>query len=192
MNSNFKFKLLSHLKAKKEGEGFTLIELLVVVIIIGVLAAVALPNLLGQVGKARETEGKNAMGTINRSQQSYHFEKAVFSHSLTNSALQATNVLGVIIPASKYYAFAVTGGTSTLATSTALGVAATTTTAGVATPTADNGASQGTRNFGAGIDFVSASGTYNSVICQAAKTGDTVSTITAGTACGSTNDTKVQ
>lgn len=192
MNSNFKFKLVSYLTAKKEDKGFTLIELLVVVIIIGVLAAVALPNLLGQVGKARETEAKNAMGTINRAQQAYHFEKATFSSNLVNSLLQGNNSLGVIIPASKYYGFAVQGGSTTLATATAQGVAAGVNTSGVTPASFDNGAAQGTRNYAAGIDFVPGSGTYNSVICQAAKTGDTVTTPTAGTGCASTNDTKVQ
>jgi type IV pilus assembly protein PilA len=163
MNSNFKFKLLSHLKAKKEGEGFTLIELLVVVIIIGVLAAVALPNLLGQVGKARETEAKNAMGTVNRTQQAYHFEKATFGPTLTGAELAATNVLGVIVPTSKYYNFAVTGGSTSTATASAIGISA--------ASTVDNGAGQGTRDYGARIDF--AAGAYNSAICQANKTGTT-------------------
>ena len=43
-------------------------------IIILIMVAIALPCNLSQVGRARESEGKNAVGTINRSQQAYHFE----------------------------------------------------------------------------------------------------------------------
>ena len=78
MNSVFAAKLLQNLRNKKGNKGFTLIELLVVVIIIGVLAAVALPNLLGQVAKGRQSEAKNNLGAINRSQQAYRLETASF------------------------------------------------------------------------------------------------------------------
>lgn len=79
MNNVFTAKLLQSLRNKKGEKGFTLIELLVVVIIIGVLAAVALPNLLGQVGKARESEAKNIIGALNRAQQSRFVERGSFA-----------------------------------------------------------------------------------------------------------------
>jgi prepilin-type N-terminal cleavage/methylation domain-containing protein len=58
--------------------GFTLIELLVTMIIVGLLASLALPMLLGQVAKGRQTEAKSNLGAINRAQQAYRFEKSTF------------------------------------------------------------------------------------------------------------------
>lgn len=70
--------LLLH-KLKNSKHGFTLIELLVVTIIVGVLAAISLPNFLAQVGKARETEASSQLGSVSRSQQAYHFETKTFA-----------------------------------------------------------------------------------------------------------------
>ena len=78
MNNVFTAKLLQGLRNKKGEKGFTLIELLVVVIIIGVLAAIALPNLLGQVGKARQSEAKTTVGAINRAQQAERLQTGTF------------------------------------------------------------------------------------------------------------------
>jgi type IV pilus assembly protein PilA len=56
MTSNLKARLLQHFINKKKEGGFTLIELLVVIIIIGILAAIALPSFLNQANRARESE----------------------------------------------------------------------------------------------------------------------------------------
>lgn len=48
---------MKHWNVRKKNRGFTLIEMLVVVIIVGVVAAVGVPNLLGMIYKARIDDG---------------------------------------------------------------------------------------------------------------------------------------
>jgi type IV pilus assembly protein PilA len=84
IQANFRTKLLFYLLRENSSLGFTLLELMIVMIILSILAAVALPNLVKQAGKAREVEFKNAIGTINRAQQAYHWEKAVFAQGATD------------------------------------------------------------------------------------------------------------
>jgi prepilin-type N-terminal cleavage/methylation domain-containing protein len=88
MKSEFKTKLIQHMLNKKNGEkGFTLIELLVVIIIIGILAAIALPSFLNQAAKARQSEAKTYVGSANRAQQAYYLEKQRFGPDLATLAI---------------------------------------------------------------------------------------------------------
>jgi type IV pilus assembly protein PilA len=88
MKSEFKAKLLQHMLDKKGSEkGFTLIELLVVIIIIGILAAIALPSFLNQSNKAKQSEAKTYVGSLGKGQQAYFTEKNRFGSDI--------NILGI-------------------------------------------------------------------------------------------------
>jgi type IV pilus assembly protein PilA len=67
--------------------GFTLVELLVVIVIIGVLTAIALPSFLNQTAKAKQTEAKQNVSVVIRSQQLQYSEKGTFATVFDDLAL---------------------------------------------------------------------------------------------------------
>ena len=56
-------------------KGFTLIELMVVILIVGILAAVAIPIMRGRIDSAKWSEGRAIMGTIATALRAYAAEK---------------------------------------------------------------------------------------------------------------------
>ncbi len=60
-------------------KGFTLIELMIVVAIIGILAAIAIPNFLKYQAKARQSEARTNLGAVFVAETSYYGEQARYS-----------------------------------------------------------------------------------------------------------------
>jgi type IV pilus assembly protein PilA len=60
-------------------EGFTLIELLVVMLIIGILAAIAIPTFLNQKGKANDTQAKSMAKTAQTAIETWDTDNATYN-----------------------------------------------------------------------------------------------------------------
>jgi type IV pilus assembly protein PilA len=73
----------------QDEKGFTLIELLVVILIIGILAAIALPAFLNQRGKAQDSEAKTVARTAQTTLESIYTDDQSYAAGSTKAALVA-------------------------------------------------------------------------------------------------------
>ena len=78
---------------KRDSKGFTLIELLIVVAIIGIIAAIAIPNLLNAIDRGKQKRTMADMRSIGTAVESYAVDNNVYPVAVTAAALQ-----GVVAP----------------------------------------------------------------------------------------------
>ena len=75
--------------------GFTLIELLIVVVIIGILAAIAVPKFQATKGKANAAALRSDLRNLASVQESYFYSHTTYSAD--SAALQLTTSNGVVL-----------------------------------------------------------------------------------------------
>jgi prepilin-type N-terminal cleavage/methylation domain-containing protein len=77
--------------------GFTLIELLIVVVIIGILAAIAIPKFQSTKGKAYFASMKSDLHNLTTAQETYFYEKREYTDNLDSLRFQPSSGVVLVI-----------------------------------------------------------------------------------------------
>ena len=76
---------------KRRGNPFTLIEIMIVVGIIGMLAALVAPNIIGSLDKAKVKATKSQLVTLKDAVQQYYFDMSEYPQALDNLLVNPGN-----------------------------------------------------------------------------------------------------
>jgi type IV pilus assembly protein PilA len=84
--------MLSKLRERSGSEsGFTLVELLVVMLILGILAAIAIPAFFNQRDKARDADTKASVRTVETAEETYFVDNGEYTGTLADlTAIEPT------------------------------------------------------------------------------------------------------
>ena len=85
---------------KRNNKGFTLIELLIVVAIIGIIVAIAIPNLLNAIQRAKQKRTMGDMRTAGTAAEAYAVD---FNHYPAAAAAAYVPPVGLTIPPATTY-----------------------------------------------------------------------------------------
>jgi type IV pilus assembly protein PilA len=82
----------------RDNKGFTLIELLIVVVIIGILAAIAIPKFSATREKAYVSAMKSDLKNLATQEEIYYSDNLTYSNSLANLGFSQSDGVTVAIP----------------------------------------------------------------------------------------------